>query len=109
MYKRIGGFLNMKACPNCGFRCSDSDTACPNCGLNFSQTTSGNTGAKGSATYNQPIGRVWSEETSQFWATVLTIALVVGAFYLLYLYNGTTPESIVNSIMNSVASYYGSL
>ncbi len=98
----------MKACPDCGFRCSDSDTACPNCGLNFSQTTSGNTGTTRS-TYNQPAGRIWSEGTSQFWATVLTVGLVVGAFYLLYLYNGTTLEIIINSIMNSVSSYYGSL
>lgn len=98
----------MKACPDCGFRCSDSDKVCPNCGLSFSQTTSSNTGATRSV-YNQPIGRIWNEGTSHFWATVLTFSLVIGAFYLLYLYNGTTPETIINSIMNSVLSYYGSL
>lgn len=98
----------MKACPDCGFRCNDGDTACPNCGFNFSQTSNGNTSTAGN-TYTQPMGRIWSEGTSQFWATVLTVGLVVGAFYLLYLYNGTTPESIINSIKNSVSSYYGSL
>lgn len=97
----------MKTCPDCGFRCGDSDTTCPNCGLNLLQTTSGNTGATGS-TYNQSIGRIWSEGVSRFWATLLTIALIIGAFYLLYLYNGTTPETILNSIKDSVKSYYSS-
>lgn len=98
----------MKVCPECGFRCSDTDIVCPNCGSNFSQTTGDNTGATRSR-YNQSIGRIWSEGASQFCATILTISLVIGIFLFLYFYNGTTPEMIINSIMNSVSSYYDSL
>lgn len=95
----------MIICPNCGFRCGDTDASCPNCGYYFDQRPDDSR-----YDYSGTVaGRIWSVETSQLLATVLTIAFIVGAFWLINLLTGISPEDMITSIGETILSYYGSL
>lgn len=95
----------MIICPSCGFRCGDADTKCPNCGYDFAQSFGGN----GYSYSGTTAGRIWSVETSQLLATILTIAFVAGAFWLVYIFTGISPSDIIAGIGNVISSYYNSL
>lgn len=95
----------MIICPDCGFRCGDTDASCPNCGYDFDQSSS-DSGYSYSRTVD---GRIWSVGTSQFLATVLTIAFVVGGFWLINLLTGISPADMITRIGETISAYYGSV
>ena len=106
----------MKTCPDCGYRCSDSDIKCHNCGFKFSGSDSyanqsnnsfcSSTGNFNASNANPIVYRIWSEEVSKGWATLITILIVVGIFAVLFFSFGITIVDIFTGAWNLTTRYY---